>query len=373
MEGYSGKILLISDSCFVTPGKHFEGLLSRGKGKENCLRAQFCLAISDDGKHIFGITDFQVLSNPIKKRHPELDDESEIWLLVAKNTLKLLHTSKNSLDLIKRSIFITDREGDEFDLFDFLVQSGLGLIIRSQYNRNIHYDDQDQKLFEIFDLSKKHGSPYIIEVQKEGKGVSCEVQRSALKDVEVVPPSTLGKSRNNILLNLVSVQEIAPMDKPVSWRLWTTEDISNPKLSEFIVTSYTHRWKIEEVNKAAKTGVRVEDRQFTELDHFLPFLGMAFVIAWRIVALRTVCEISPDASINEGFTEEEQDFLETIAQREDIEMVTVSDGISYIARLGGFTGSYTRPGQIILWRGWMRFYERVEGFILARGRYFNSE
>ncbi|MEI8346621.1 MAG: hypothetical protein WCG27_04085, partial [Pseudomonadota bacterium] len=38
MTAYRGKILLISDSTFVSPAKLMDGLLSRGKGKENCIR-----------------------------------------------------------------------------------------------------------------------------------------------------------------------------------------------------------------------------------------------------------------------------------------------------------------------------------------------
>ena len=49
MDAYKGKILLLSDSCFVTPAKGMEGLMSRGKGKENCVRVHYCLATSEDG------------------------------------------------------------------------------------------------------------------------------------------------------------------------------------------------------------------------------------------------------------------------------------------------------------------------------------
>ena len=43
----------------------------------------------------------------------------------------------------------------------------------------------------------------------------------------------------------------------------------------------------------------------------------------------------------------------------------VKDGLIMIARLGGYTGRYSKPGWQILWQGWIKFYERVAGFILA--------
>ena len=56
MDAYNGKILLLNDSCFVTPRKGMVGLMSRGKGKENCVRVHYGLAASANGRHIFGVT-----------------------------------------------------------------------------------------------------------------------------------------------------------------------------------------------------------------------------------------------------------------------------------------------------------------------------
>ena len=111
--------------------------------------------------------------------------------------------------------------------------------------------------------------------------------------------------------------------------------------------------------------VRVEERQFTSLDHFLPFLAMAFVVAWRIVALRTIVEIAPETPIKDAFTSEEVPYMKAQAKKFDLPMKTVKDGLFLIARLGGFTNSYEKPGWQILWQGWIKFYERVAGFILA--------
>lgn len=366
MESYSGKILLLNDTCFVSPGKYFDGLLSRGKGKENCVRAHYCLAVSEDGKHIFGITDFQVLSDPIQKRHPGLRDESDVWLLVAKNTIDLIKTSSLAKELIERSLYVADREADEFELMSYLVKEDLGIVIRSQYNRNIEHEGVEQKLFEIFDQSKKHGQSYTVSVLEGSKKIDCEVQRLVLNAVTLKRPTTIKEDLDDIELGLVSVQEVGVTKDPISWRLWTTEEIKNVEQSREVVEFYTHRWKIEEVNKAAKTGVKVEERQFSALEHFLPFLSMAFVIGWRMVALRTVSEVSPGLPLENGFTEDEQDYLKVIGKKEEREVKTIEDGLDYIATLGGFTRNYKRPGWIILWQGWMRFYERVEGFVLAR-------
>jgi len=57
---YKGKVLLISDSTFVSPQKKIEGLKPKGKGAEHCLRVHYTLAVSEDKKHIFGMVDYLI-------------------------------------------------------------------------------------------------------------------------------------------------------------------------------------------------------------------------------------------------------------------------------------------------------------------------
>jgi hypothetical protein len=93
---------------------------------------------------------------------------------------------------------------------------------------------------------------------------------------------------------------------------------------------------------------------------------MAFVVAWRLVALRTVVEVSPNTSVAKAFTPDEVAYMKAQAKKFKLAMKTVEDGLFLIARLGGFTGRYERAGWQILWKGWIKFHERVSGFILAR-------
>jgi len=366
MQCYQGKILLLNDSCFVTPTKSFAGLMTRGKGKDNCVRTHYCLAISEDGNHLFGILNFQVLSDPINERHPELRNESDIWIMTAAKCIELIHSSAQGTKLLSRCLFIADREGDEFDLLNFLTKNQLGFIIRSQYDRKVIFENEENKLNEFEQYSKKHGEAYTIKVQENKTSNEVKVKRSVLRNISIIPPITVDKSYLSLHLNVVLVKEVPGEEIEVKWRLLTSEGVDNSSASQFIVSSYAQRWKIEEVNKGAKTGVRVEERQFTELSHFIPFLAMAFVVAWRIVALRTVVEISPDTPVKEAFTSDEISYMKAQAKKFDLPMKNVKDGLFLIGRLGGFTGRYERPGWQILWQGWIKFYERVAGFILAR-------
>ena len=277
--------------------------------------------------------------------------------------------SSNGEKLLSRCLFITDREGDEFELMDFLFKNKLGFIIRSQHDRNIEMNEENRKLIEALRGSKKHGASYKITTQKGNGKQEVLVQRSVLREANIIPPQSLRNKFTPLKLNMVIVKQVGEHKNPVEWRLWTTEEIPNAPSSSFVVEAYTHRWKIEEVNKAAKTGVRVEKRQFTDLDHFTPFLAMAFVVAWRMVAMRTVVEVSPNEKLSKAFEEEEALYLKAEGYKRKLEMKVVRDALYLIARFGGFTGSYARPGWQVLWQGWIKFYERVEGFKVAKEFY----
>jgi hypothetical protein len=324
------------------------------------------LAVSEDGVHIFGILSFHVLTNPIQERYPDLRDESDIWIKSAQDCLDLIHTRANPEKLLGRCLFMADREGDEFELLHFLTENNLGFIIRSQYDRLINVDEDAVKLNELEASSVKHGKVYTVMTKVKHELKEVRVQRSTLRDVEINPPISGAQGLPSIMANVVLVKAVEGEECEIKWRLYTSEPIANADESKFIVTCYTHRWKIEEVNKGAKTGVSIEDRQFTDLDHFIPFLAVSFVVAWRIVALRTVVEVNPTVRIEEGFTEDEVAYLKAQSEERGGEMKTIKDALNLIARLGGFTGSYARPGWQILWRGWIRFYERVAGFVLAK-------
>ncbi len=366
MSLYNGKILIIFDSTFVTPSRYVEGLMDRGKGKENCIRCHYGLAISDDGKTLFGILNLTIFDN-FDKKSGKYRDESDIWLKSLEGCVDLLNSSPMSKRLITRSIVVADREADEFEFLDFISSTGLGFIIRSQYNRNVNYNNFDQSLDETELYFKNHGAPYTIEVLIDKMMRPITVQRAALDNIEIIPPQNIKKKFKSLSVNVVTVTSLSTEQKVVKWRLLTSEAIDNFKDSERIVSQYSKRWTIEDVNKAAKSGACIEKRQFTDLNNFKPFLSIAFVIAWRLVALRTIAILEPDMPIENSFSKEEIKYFKAESKKGKVVIKTVKDAVYFIARLGGYIRSNAnpRPGWMTLWKGYMTFNERVDGFSLA--------
>jgi hypothetical protein len=369
-QSYQGKILLLSDSTFVTPQKYFKGLKDQGKGKKNCLRVHYVLAVSSDRKHIFGMLDFRIISDKLSKTSIQLKDESDIWILVARTSVNRILQIENGKKLLESCVYITDREGDEYDLMKTLKEIGLRFIIRSQYDRVIFCNDEEAKISSCEKLEVKHGRPYLIKTRSgQGKTREASVQRSILSDLSINPPN---HKEGPVIddLNIVLLREIdtdLDINDQVFWRLITTEDVSKASDSSLLVNYYAIRWVIEEMNKCAKMGAGAEERQFQDLDHFTPFLAIVYVIGWRLLATRNISETDGGTHLEKAFTEDEVNFFKAVSEdHPDDEILTVADAINYIAGLGGFTRTYERPGWIILWRGWMVFSHQVTGYSFAQ-------
>jgi len=224
------------------------------------------------------------------------------------------------------------------------------------------------KISEFEDEEIKHGKPYEITVQeKDGSKRCAVVQRSVLKTCTIYPPK--GQSEKEPLaISIVFVREVDPPPEktPVLWRLLASNPVKNLDDSEAIVVAYQLRWKIEELNKCAKTGVLLEKRQFTELDHLLPAISIIFVVAWRILYIRDIGKKKDGTPIQKVFSKEEVAYLTDKLSPEAGTYLTVENAMDYIAKEGGFLGHYDNPGWIILWRGWFKFVLLVEGYCFGK-------
>ena len=373
MNECSNDILLINDTMFVSPAKSksMDGLKDMGKGKGNGIRIHYMIAVDALTGDTLGITDLRILGESLGKTNITLKDESDLWKLVAKTTVKRIKdilTKKEAKRLIKRCTFEGDREADDYDLFlHLLLDLELNFIIRSQYDRKLTDKEYEGKynITEFEDKEIQHGSPYQIKVLEKGKIRIATVQRSVLKSYELHPPQNQSK-KETITISIVFVKEVDPPKSvtPIKWRLLTSNNIGNSKDSEAVVTAYIKRWKIEELNKCSKTGVKLEERQFTKVEHLWPAIAIIMIISWRILYIRDLANHDEDINAATVFNEEEMDLLKlAIPEKKNI---TVKDSLEYIAQLGGFLGTYERPGWIILWRGWFKFVFMVKGVAMTR-------
>jgi hypothetical protein len=164
-------------------------------------------------------------------------------------------------------------------------------------------------------------------------------------------------------LNVVTVQEADPPrgEKPVCWRLLTTEPIDSAVAIEGIVDHYRARWVIEEFFKALKTGCAFEKRQLESFRALVNALAIFSVIAWRLLLLRSVVRRSPEAPAEDALTARQVKVLQTVSKirgpgvpRVDIPSTrpTAQDALYAVAQLGGHLKNNGWPGWQVLGLGY---------------------
>jgi hypothetical protein len=300
------------------------------------------------------------------------DRESLRWAENVDATRRLLESVE--------AIHVMDREGDIYELLAWMVSSGLRFVIRSAQNRML---EGGEKLLsslddapDIFDreiaLSRRKRSvhPYARE-QFPARAGRPATLRVAAKSIEIrkaksacdpsLPPT--------VRLNVVRVYEPNPPDgqEPVEWRLFTTEPIDSKEDLAKIIDAYRSRWVIEEFFKALKTGCAYESRQLESATTLLNMLGLLAVVAWRLLALRTLSRDPVDHPATDALAPIQIEVLRAITRRQTFSATpTVREAMLAIAELGGHITQNGAPGWLVLTRGFVELSAAVRGYSAAR-------
>lgn len=291
-----------------------------------------------------------------------------------------LRWSESSLACAERAhettelIHVMDREGDCLELFALLLEYDQRFVIRLSHNRRLSSGRraQSDKLFEALSaapimlerdvvLSRRRKSRN----KKQAKKFPARERRGAHLAVraqthEIYPAN--GAPDNvpaSMVLSFVDVEEVEPPEgqEPARWRLVTTEPIDTPEQVAAVVDAYRQRWLIEEFFKAIKTGCRYQQRQL-QTGHALAIdLAIECAIAWKLLLVRWLSRVEPEAPAARALTPSELGALTTlsIADNQPLpETPTAEDVLYAIARLGGHIRYGGPPGWLVLRRGFAK-------------------
>jgi Transposase Tn5 dimerisation domain len=120
---------------------------------------------------------------------------------------------------------------------------------------------------------------------------------------------------------------------------------------------YRLRWKIEEVHLVLKSGCRIEDLRLSSAARVQKALALLTPVAVRVVALRDLSRLSPEALCTRVLTDSEWRALWTQIRgappRPRTRPPTIGQATLWIGRLGGHLGRRGDgpPGVRTLWRG----------------------
>ena len=173
-------------------------------------------------------------------------------------------------------------------------------------------------------------------------------------------------------VNVVFVKEFnAPKDvEALEWMLLTDIPIKKEEDAIQVINLYKIRWVVEEYHKILKSGCTIEKCRLQTAERLIRYISLMSVIAWRLYYITHVARNSDcNASCTKILAEDEWKALYLKMNPTKLlpnEPPTITQVIRWIAKLGGFLGRKrdNNPGITVIWRGWARFMEIVDNYIL---------
>jgi hypothetical protein len=337
------------------------------------------LAVRPDGLPLGLLTQQIWTRDPADKGHTKgrrkratQDKESYRWLDHAQ-------AARGGIPAGTTVIHVADREGDIYDWLAAERPANAHLLVRvAQAHRIVVYgpDAQTGQLAEVVGAQTPLGTHTLQVPRADDRPARQAVLTLRLAAVQVQPPK---HAKQRSLLRPVPVwvieaaEENPPTgEKPLCWRLVTTETVAT--LEEVIraLQEYVIRWRIERFHYVLKQGCAVEQLQLSTADRLANALAVYSQVAVRLLRLTYLARQEPETPVPEEFTAAEITVLEHCRQKQQkrpgLLVRTVAQAVQVIARLGGHLGRKGDgpPGAKVLWRGLRRLHDQVLGFQMAQ-------
>jgi hypothetical protein len=394
------KVLVIQDTTYISYLTHPQttdlGIISKKgakyKNKESKgLIMHTAFAVSTEGLPL-GITDQKIYARPPvpeeAKRYKNKSDYNNTIPIEEKESRKWLESLKKTNSLFKckenEVITVCDREADIYDFFKLANELKAPVLVRGSnrnrvVNKKSRYSEKGkEKLGEVVESFPCQG-----EIQVEVPAKDNKPKRIATLEVSYgmftmnIPINNIGdkkEKQQSFPVYAVYVVEKNPPEKtePLEWILLTNLEISNYDEALEKVRWYCLRWKIEVFHKILKSGLKVEECRLQTAAKLIRYLTIMSIIGWRIFYITLIARAKPDLPCNIILKEEEWQILyiqkyKTKPNR-NTKVPSIREVILWIAELGGHMGRKKdlEPGPIVIWRGWKRLFDLINGWKLAQ-------
>ncbi len=272
----------------------------------------------------------------------------------------------------------------ESDIYELLVESTteprhLDWIIRACQNRAL-LQENGQETTEKYVREQVRTQPVLfrhtIQVRGRKSKVSCETRgrkqprQSRETEMEVRaacvtlrPPRRADRKLPPVTVNVVLVSEVDPPenDVPVEWLLLTSLPVDEIEQVRQIIQYYCVRWMIEVFFRVLKSGCRIEDRRFENIDRLLSCLAVYMIVAWRTLYVCRLGRACPDISCEAVFEPAEWKSVWTVVKRTTLprKPPRLGEMVRLVAQLGGYIKRKPDdpPGPQTTWIGLQRMYD----------------
>jgi Transposase DDE domain len=187
--------------------------------------------------------------------------------------------------------------------------------------------------------------------------------------IAIAAPAGLPKGMaKSLSLQVVDAREVAAPAgvTPIHWRLLTSHAVTDLPRAAAIVDLYRSRWLIEQLFRTLKSaGFRIEDSELGDPQAFVTFAGLATIAAVTVMQLVKARDGGSGQTIEDCFEPEDKPLLRALSKRLEGHTARQKnphspDDLAFaswvIARLGGWTGYYGRPGPEVTRYGLDRFH-----------------
>jgi len=354
---------LIQDTTEISLDKFVKGAGVLGEGTGNGVYLHNGLLVNMQGLPISLVHQFVINREKkdfgkaqLRKQKSFESKESFKWAAGLIAGYELCQTKNIQL------IHIMDREGDCVDVFNYAQEYQQSLIVRSVHDRKIENSETINKLWDVSNYEN-----YIFcyrelpDAKKQKKQVKCRIswQKVELKGADAP-------------LYAVHIQSIE-VDFDVSWLLLTNKEVIDEQMALFIVDSYVFRWLIEEFHKCLKSGCKVEERRFDDIETYMNCGSLLSQNALNLLKIKALSIAEPETEMKTNLSQEEINLLDKLAakylrpkDKSNLIPFTNIWFITIIATMGGFlSGKNRKPGWSILWCGYQKYLKILEGFLIA--------
>lgn len=324
------------------------------------------LAVEADSGALLGLVSLQVWNRTggkvtARRKRATAEKESQRWQ-------DGVQQASDVLALARSITVVSDREADSYELFA-RRPADVQLIVRACQNRRID-TASDELLFTFIDRQPEHGRyaatiPSAPGRQERRTELAVRFARAELcrplNGADPALPATAG-------VTLVDVREVSPPDdgsEPVHWRLLTTHAVATLAEARRVIELYRQRWMIEEFFRTLKTaGFDIEAADIGNPQAMVNFVAAATIAAVTIKQLVQARDGKTNQRLSDAFDPDDQPILEAVSaklegkterQRNPHPRGSLAFAAWVMARLGGWTGYYGKPGPQVMRRGFEEF------------------
>jgi len=376
-----GTVLLVSDTTEVDFGDHRKttGLSPTGNGSGRGFFLHTSLAVDRRTGQAVGMVAQELFhrqaapAGATRTERLARARESEVWGRVIQDV------GMASEGTVYRHVF--DRGADNYEIFCHLIEKECEWVVRAaQTHRLVETSDGRRvALSQALAQQAVCGTREVqIKAQKNQRARTAHVEMRSVRIVMPRPGTVSPWVRENGItqIEMSAVQLLEPNPpkgcQALNWILLTSDQVKVPDQACQVIADYEKRPVVEELHKAAKTGCRMEFRQYRSSARLERVTAVQCVIAVRLLQLRAHARLTPHRPAIEVVPEQWVRIVSGIrhgGKFRDPTGMSVRDFYRSLAQLGGFVGrkSDGEPGWITLWRG----FEKLQ--LILRGlNYYHS-